>query len=546
MQKTTKTKTIKVDATKRGFPAMWETGGGLTSGGSAMLITKRDGSKPRAVFVKTSGHRSGGPHALICVHEGFYLVYASVARGVRSSARIERIVSTSVKDIDGEKWEASAEVEVINTFGRGEWDAPVETKLEEAVETAFKKASIYHCRSAMYIDASERPAPSATDRKKRDQAIARQNAERAAKRQAKAEREAREKAEAEAASKAAKAAGLGDRLEALQPRLAVIRANNPNTGYGELKLDEAYFSLGWGQKLYTEENVASVERSVANWEEQSAERMHKQKARDQFQPQFEAFASRVEALGLSLDFGIDSVECHLSYSDGDVTFYCNYFEYNEESLHDFGVFLSHVEQEVAQKAEKARIEDEVEATYQQQKAKAASMGLPQNVKIWRRLGGRTNAGNGWVIASDGVEREPTSMYNANPRRLSRYGEGYMVWEQILEGEVVLAWSKATSAAHHEFEIVHMPEEGLTNEQLTYIAMIEEELDKQWENARGLASGLPSPPVGDGWGLGTIEMRYAPVRTEEVWSSEEVDSDEDDADSPDLETALGRLQSRFGK
>lgn len=121
----------------------------------------------------------------------------------------------------------------------------------------------------------------------------------------------------------------------------------------------------------------------------------------------------------------------------------------------------------------------------------------------------------------------------------------MVWEQILEGEVVLAWSKVTSAAPHEFEIVHMPEEGLTDEQLTYIAMIEEELDKQWENARGLASGIPSPPVGDGWGLGTSEMRYVPARTEEVWTSEEVDSDEDETSSVDLDEALAKLQERFG-
>ena len=150
-------KTIRVDATKRGLPAIWESGGGMTSGGSATIIAKRDGSKPRAVYVRRGGHLACGQHALVAVHEGFYVVHAGVSRGARSSATIERIVSVSVKDIDGEKWEAKAEVEEVNAFSRGEWDHPFDEKFAAAVEAAFRKASIYHCRSAYYIDTSAKP-----------------------------------------------------------------------------------------------------------------------------------------------------------------------------------------------------------------------------------------------------------------------------------------------------------------------------------------------------------------------------------------------------
>ena len=76
----------------------------------------------------------------------------------------------------------------------------------------------------------------------------------------------------------------------------------------------------------------------------------------------------------------------------------------------------------------------------------------------------------------------------------------MIWEQILVGEVVLLWSKSCSAAEHNFEVVHLPSEGLTEPQLERIKEIQDELESEWEGARGLASGLPSPPVGDGWGL----------------------------------------------
>ena len=113
-------KTISIDTTKRGFAAMWESGGGLTSGGSAIIITGKNGEARRPVYMPRGGHLACGNHALITVHEGFYIVHAGVSRGTRSSASISRIVSVSVKDISGEKWEAKAEVEEVNTFSKGE------------------------------------------------------------------------------------------------------------------------------------------------------------------------------------------------------------------------------------------------------------------------------------------------------------------------------------------------------------------------------------------------------------------------------------------
>ena len=97
--------TIKIDTTKRGFAAMWEKGGGMTSGGSAQVITGKEGEARRPIYTPRGGHLACGKHALIGVANGFYVVKASVARGTRSSANISRIVSTSVKDIDGERWE---------------------------------------------------------------------------------------------------------------------------------------------------------------------------------------------------------------------------------------------------------------------------------------------------------------------------------------------------------------------------------------------------------------------------------------------------------
>ena len=140
-------KTISIDSTKRGFAAMWESGGGMTSGGSATIVTGRNGEMPRPVYMPRGGHLACGNHALICVHEGVYFVRASVRHGSRDSASIWRIVSTSVQDVDGEKFVATAEVEEVNTLSRGEWNTPLDGKFAPAVEAAFRKASDYHCRS---------------------------------------------------------------------------------------------------------------------------------------------------------------------------------------------------------------------------------------------------------------------------------------------------------------------------------------------------------------------------------------------------------------
>lgn len=468
-------KSIKIDATKRGLPATWETGGGLTSGGSATIIAKADGSKPRAVFVRTRGHLAGGPHALICVHEGFYLVHVSVGRGVRTSATIERITKTSVKDVHGEKFEATAEVEVVNTFSRGEWDRPLEAKFEAAVEAAFRKASIYHCRSAVYIDTSERAPESDEKRKRREAEMAKQDAERARLRAEKAAADAKAKAEAEAASREAKASGLGARLEAAQVRLDALKSSEPNTGYSKLELGESYFVFGWGEKLYTEANVADVERNVAYWEEQAVEKLHKQMARTEFQPQFEALASRAEVLGLTLSYGEEKV----NWEGGS---YYGGFAYTQEGLDSLKADLTRKEE-----AKAAKEREEVEAAAKAQaEAEGAAAGLPADVRIWCRMGGTNNRGCGWVVRPDGTFRDADSIDGA-PRRVARYGEGDLVWNQILPGELVLRYRRADRYDIAHCEIVHRPE-VVTPAQLAAAKQIEEDLEAS-ENAFGLDDRL---------------------------------------------------------
>ncbi len=472
---------ISVDTTKRGFAAMWESGGGYTSGGSSTIITGKNGEARRPVFMPRGGHLACGNHALITVHEGFYIVHAGVSRGTRSSASIQRIVSVSVKDIDGEKWEAKAEVEEVNTFSSGEWDKPLDEKFVPAVEAAFRKAGSYHARGAYYIDSSEKKNdPSQDDKKRREDEMRRQDEQRAVLRKAKADREAQAKAELEAASKAAKESGLGARLDEVNLRLAAL-------GQKLVEQGDVSFQCGWQSQYYTEQAVTNVERSVTQLENQKVQDERKRLSREAFQPRFEEFNSRIQVLGLAVEFNVDSVNLAGEYYG---------HPYSDEGVAKFAADLDKRERDAAE----ARAKAEAEVEYQRRKTEAVTLGLPTDIRIWHRRGGRTGAGDGWVIGPNGQDRSNTGWTDPSSRRLQRYGEGEMIWEQVLPGEVVLKWSKSSSAAQHVFEIIHLPIESLTEAQLERIQEIQDELEAEWEGARGLASGLPSPPVGDGWGL----------------------------------------------
>lgn len=506
---------IEIDATKRGYPAMWESGGGLTSGGSATIITGRNGEARRPIYQPRGGHLACGNHALIGVGNGFHVVTASVRRGSRDSASIKRIVSTSVKDINGERFEATAEVETLNTFSKGEWDSPLDSKFESAVEAAFRKASSYHCRSAYYVDSSARPERSVDEKRRNDERARRQDAERAKLRKAKADADAKAKADAESASKMAKEAGLGARLQEVNIRLEALG------GRELVQLGEVSFRWGWQKQYYSEQAVENVERSVERAEQEKAEQERKRFVREAFQPKFEAFKPRIEALGLNVEFTNDSVRFAGDYYGQ---------QYSDDGVLKFVADLDQRERKTAEAKAKA----EAEIAYQKRKTEAMALGLPGDIRIWCRTGGRTNGGNGWVIGTNGAEREPTSRYNSNPRRLQRYGEGYKIWEQILEGEIVLRWSKSCTNAPHKFEVVHLPDE-VTEAQLERIMEIQDELEHKWEGARSMSSGDPSPSVGNGWGL----------RKKSKPASKPVQPDQK-LNSLELIDGMAALKAKFGK
>ena len=144
---------MNASLTKRGFVSLWEQGGGFSNKGHATIICKSDGSKPTTTYVRRRGMLACKEHALVPVHEGFYII-ESYHHHRDFAHKIYKVVRTFTEG-EGENKKGFVEVALVNSFDEGEWDAPL-GNLEAAVAAAESKATDYHCRSAYYVVEKEK------------------------------------------------------------------------------------------------------------------------------------------------------------------------------------------------------------------------------------------------------------------------------------------------------------------------------------------------------------------------------------------------------
>jgi hypothetical protein len=134
-------KKIKIKRTKKGFPAVWEKGGGLTNTGEATIIAGKYGQPKEAIYIRRRGPLANGEHALVVLEVGDYIIEANHHR---------RDFVIRIWCID-QIQEEEARLTLIHEYSRGEWDAELPAYLEPAVQAAKEKATCYHCRKPHFI-----------------------------------------------------------------------------------------------------------------------------------------------------------------------------------------------------------------------------------------------------------------------------------------------------------------------------------------------------------------------------------------------------------
>lgn len=143
----------RIPTTYRGHPALWESGGGRTNTGRAVVVAGAKGEPLAPLYVRSHGHLACGDHALLPVHEGSHIV--QVWRWgedfLISAARVLELYP----DMQG-GWEARTLL--VGLYEDGRWGPLLPEGLEEAVIAAVEKARCYHCRSPHYVLQGERGA----------------------------------------------------------------------------------------------------------------------------------------------------------------------------------------------------------------------------------------------------------------------------------------------------------------------------------------------------------------------------------------------------
>jgi len=134
-------KIMKIERTKRGFPAMWEHGGGCTNTGAAVIIANGDGSPKKPVYVRRRGSLACAHHAFFVVHEGDLVIEADHHR---------HDFNIRIWHIDHIQ-EEEAHLSLLYEYSRGEWNIDPEENFIAAIEAAVEKATCYHCREPHYI-----------------------------------------------------------------------------------------------------------------------------------------------------------------------------------------------------------------------------------------------------------------------------------------------------------------------------------------------------------------------------------------------------------
>lgn len=295
----------------------------------------------------------------------------------------------------------------------------------------------------------------------------------------KADAAAKAKAEAEVASQEAKLSGLGKRVEAVNRRREAV---------GQLPYEVGKTSFGFASsyssnvRLYTEANVAAVEREVTQLEEKAALKAAVEELRANVGP-------TVEAKGCQLgtpDY-LDSSFAQLTLEAKDVELR-RIFPCSLEGIDE----LKAAWPEFLIEAEAKRAEAKAAADKGAEEQWLREQGYPTDFECVHERGHGNTHRQCWVIQPDGREREADEEVHPRQKHVATK------WNIIRPGEIALMWEKRTNAGGHCFTVVHILCEKPTDEQAETICAILEGIEQRWEGARGLASGISSPNVGKGW------------------------------------------------
>ena len=140
-------KKIEIERTKKGYPALWECGGGCRNTGEATICSQV--AAPKKPIHQELG-TANEHHALFIIEKGDYIIECNHHRE-DFNIYIYKILDFKTETKQKEKTEDIAIAELMHEFSMGEWDKEPPAYLEAAIQAAKEKATCYHCREPHFI-----------------------------------------------------------------------------------------------------------------------------------------------------------------------------------------------------------------------------------------------------------------------------------------------------------------------------------------------------------------------------------------------------------
>lgn len=134
---------VQIERTKRGFPALWEEGGGYTHTGRGVIVAGPFGEPLKPFYIRRKGHLANAHHALLPLKLGYYVVRAYHYRE-DFTIEVYRVVDINLN-------EDTATLELVAQFDEEAWDREPPAYLTAAIEAAREKAVCYHCRKPYFV-----------------------------------------------------------------------------------------------------------------------------------------------------------------------------------------------------------------------------------------------------------------------------------------------------------------------------------------------------------------------------------------------------------
>ena len=192
-------KKIQAEKTKKGYPALWEQGGGYTNTGEAQIVCDSQGRPKKPVYIRRAGQLANREHALFIIQPGDVIIRANHHREnfnfeILQVERFEEILyverysmpntteeqllswaqeSAWVRNRRGQVLpetlgeyksaaglyryvliqipETMAICSTLAQFDMGEWETEPPAFLHAAIEAAKEKATCYHCREPHFV-----------------------------------------------------------------------------------------------------------------------------------------------------------------------------------------------------------------------------------------------------------------------------------------------------------------------------------------------------------------------------------------------------------